>query len=289
MVAQLCLAIGIGVAALAVAAGVAVFCLQTRCGCSEGLAPFKKVFIAHRGLFDNAAGAPENSLAAFQRAVDYGYGIELDVQLSEDGELVVFHDEDLHRMCGVDRLVRNCDFADLAEMRLGASSERIPLFSDVLKCVAGRVPLIVEIKPEGDCIGAAVKAAALLDAYTGEYCVESFEPRVVRWFRQNRRDVIRGQLSTDYFKDKEPGPFLRRFLLSNLLLNWRGKPDFIAYNHKYVGKLAYRICRAIYRPVNVAWTIRSQDELRQASQVFDVFIFDSFKPESKIKMKEKPE
>ena len=289
MVAQLCLAIGIGVAALAVAAGVAVFCLQTRRGCSEGLAPFKKVFIAHRGLFDNAAGSPENSLAAFQRAVDNGYGIELDVQLSEDGELVVFHDENLHRMCGVDRLVRDCSFSELAGVRLGKSSEHIPLFSEVLKYVAGHVPLIVEIKPEGNCIAAAEKTAALLDAYTGEYCVESFEPRVVEWFRKNRPDVIRGQLSTDYFKDNEPGSFLRRFLLSNLFLNWLGRPDFIAYNHKFAGKLAYRICRAIYRPVNVAWTIRSQDELRQASQVFDVFIFDSFKPASKIKMKEKPE
>ena len=286
---MLYIALGLCVATVATVAVVVVFCLQTQRGRRERFGPFKRVFIAHRGFFDAALGVPENSMAAFRRAVGHGYGIELDVQLSADGQLVVFHDENLRRMCGIDRLVRECDFTMLSGLKLGNSLERIPLFSEVLDCVAGRVPLIVEIKPEGDCIAAAKQTASLLDMYFGDYCIESFEPRVVEWFRHNRPNVVRGQLSTDSFKDNEPGTFWRRFLLSNLLLNWRGKPDFIAYNHKYAGKLAYRICRAIYRPVNIAWTIRSQEELRQARKVFDSYIFDSFKPESRITMKDKTE
>ena len=114
------------------------------------MAVFEKQYIAHRGLFDNENGIPENSIPAFKRAVDQGYGIELDVQLTMDHKLVVFHDESLRRLCRADRLLRDCTYAELQEYSLGISRERIPLFEDVLKVVDGKVPLIVEVKQEGN-------------------------------------------------------------------------------------------------------------------------------------------
>ncbi|MBL8967561.1 MAG: hypothetical protein JNG85_11145, partial [Spirochaetaceae bacterium] len=98
---------------------------------------------AHRGLYDNSGDAPENSMRAFDAAAEKGYGIELDVRLSKDGQVVVFHDSGLSRMCGVDAAVASRTFAELAEMRLLGTAERIPRFGDFLAMVAGRAPLLV--------------------------------------------------------------------------------------------------------------------------------------------------
>ena len=243
---------------------------------------FEKQYIAHRGFFDNQTDAPENTLPAFEKAVDRGYGIELDVQMTTDKVLVVFHDESLKRMCGIDKRVVDCSYEELRQYTVGDSNERIPLFDDVLDTVAGKVPLIVEIKSEGDWKETSERTARRLDEYKGAYCVESFHPLVVQWFKKNRPRVIRGQLSTNYFKDKINVSFFEKFLLSNLLLNFLAKPDFIAYNHLYVNDFSYRICRRMYKKVtNVAWTIKSQEELQNAEEVFSVIIFDSFTPTDK--------
>lgn len=108
--------------------------------------PLYGVHYAHRGLFDNDSEAPENSLPAFKRAVDAGYGIELDVQLSKDGIPVVFHDATLKRMCGVDGNVWDYTLKELQQMKLANSSATIPTFAEVLKTVDGKVPLIIEYK-----------------------------------------------------------------------------------------------------------------------------------------------
>ena len=194
----------------------------------ERLAPFEAQYIAHRGFFDNESERPENSLAAFAHAVESGYGIELDVQLTSDGHLVVFHDDSLRRMCGVDRALESCTLEELQALTLAKSGQRIPLFSDVLALVDGKVPLIVELKSSPRWKEESEQTAALLDAYRGCYCIESFNPYVV-----NRPEVTRGILSTDYFKDELPFSFFNKLLLTNLMLNAKCKPDFIAYNHLY--------------------------------------------------------
>ena len=107
--------------------------------------PFLGAFFAHRGLHDNNHQIPENSLAAFQRAVDAGYGIELDVQLSADRIPVVFHDATLSRMCGIDRRVDELTFAELRQLSLGNTKEQIPSFQEALAFVNGKVPLLVEL------------------------------------------------------------------------------------------------------------------------------------------------
>lgn len=240
-------------------------------------APFKGVYYAHRGLHDNDSTAPENSLPAFKKAVKKGYGIELDVQLSKDGIPVVFHDFTLERACGKPGKVCDHTFEELQQFSLFNSEEKIPEFEEVLKVIDGRVPLIVEIKMEWMDLTVCAHADRMLRAYKGLYCVESFNPLALTWYRRYHNDVLRGQLSDAFIKTGEFKGVLY-WLLQNLLLNWVTKPDFVAYNHKYADNVSRRLCRKLYRNMAAAWTIKSQQELEAAKKEFDVFIFDSFIP-----------
>lgn len=240
--------------------------------------PFEDRYIAHRGFFDNEGDCPENSLAAFARAIEGNYGIELDVQLTADKKLVVFHDDDLFRMCGVKRNIADCTFDELQQYCLSKSNKHIPLFTDVLKLIDGKTPLIVEIKNSELWIETTKATAGILDEYKGCYCVESFNPLIVEWYKNNRPEILRGQLSTNFFKDEPQMSFFKKLILTNLLLNVRAKPDFIAYNHIHKNQFSYKLLRKIYPIKNVAWTVKSQEELNNAGDVFTCMIFDSFSP-----------
>ncbi len=239
--------------------------------------PFRQRLYAHRGLHDNSTDAPENSLRAFGRAIEAGFGIELDVQLTKDQVPVVFHDFTLKRMCAVPGKVCEYTFQELQQYSLGATDQKIPKLEEVLGMVDGRVPLIVELKTDNLDIRVCGKADELLSDYRGPYCIESFNPLAVLWYRRNRKNILRGQLSDGFLKEGEYVGMLY-FLLQNLLLNWLGKPDFIAYNRKYPRILARRLCRSLYHNTAVAWTVQSQAQLEEAENYFDVFIFDSFVP-----------
>lgn len=239
---------------------------------------FRRWLYAHRGLHDNASDAPENSMRAFEKAVAAGFGIELDVQATKDGVPVVFHDFTLERICGAEGKVCDYTLKELQQFRLCGTDQRIPLFEDVLKLVDGKVPLIVEIKIESTNLSVCPAADRLLSGYRGMYCIESFNPLCVHWYRRNRRDVVRGQLSDAFYREGDySGPLY--FFLENLLFNWLGKPDFIAYNHRHSGMLSRCLCRGLYRSTAAAWTIKSSEELERARKHFDIFIFDSFVPE----------
>ena len=238
---------------------------------------FKQTYIAHRGLF-SLPDIPENSLPAFAEAADKGYAIELDVQLAKDDRLVVFHDETLQRMCGDPRLLRELSYEDLQKLTLSGTKERIPLFEDVLRLVDGRVPLVVEIKPEGRYIQTTKLTAEVLKKYPGIYCVESFNPVVMLWFRKHRPEVLRGQLSTNFKKDGDTHPRPVQFILQNMLTNFLSHPDFIAYNHIHAKDPAFRICTRLFNSLNAAWTIKNEKELKAAKKDFEYFIFDSFRP-----------
>ena len=247
--------------------------------------PFKGVLYAHRGLFDNESDAPENSMAAFKKAVDGGYGIECDVQLTKDGVPVVFHDFALERVTGAKGKVIEYTYEELMQFNLMNSREKIPKFEDFLKMVDGKVPLIVELKIEKFDLSVCKKADELLSGYKGTYCIESFNPFGVRWYKKNRPEILRGQLSDDFHRDK-PEEFkgLLYFLLTYLLFNFLTKPDFIAYNHKYSDNLSRRLCRNLFRCFSAAWTIKSEEELKKAGRDFDIFIFDSFVPQTGAKL-----
>lgn len=256
---------------------VYLYLLKPNTGRGEQLHPFEETYIAHRGLFCSE-NIPENSCAAFARAVKHGYGIELDVRLTKDEKLVVFHDATLMRMCGVKRKLSECTYRELREFTLGKSTEKIPLFQDVLNLVAGKVPLIIEVKAEGRWIATTEKLFEILGDYSGTFCVESFQPAVLAWCRRNRPEVLRGQLSTNYWKNNIKSSWIVKFVLSNLLLNFYGRPDFIAYNYKYADEFSYTLCRKLYRVKNAAWTIRSEEALKEAEKIFTIIIFDSFIP-----------
>ena len=210
---------------------------------------------AHRGLHDEKI--PENSLAAFRAAVESGFGIELDVQLSKDGEVMVFHDESLLRVTGCDASLYTKTRVELSELCLANTDEKIPTLREVLDLVEGRVPLLVEIKSDHAVFDVCAKTAALLDTYHGAYMVESFHPLAVNWFRKNRPHVVRGQLSARLFVKGKRTPSM--FLVQNLLLNFLARPDFVAVRHVYGGYLPVRLCRAL-GAVTFAWTVKTKEE-----------------------------
>lgn len=240
--------------------------------------PFQGVLYAHRGLHDNETEAPENSMAAFRKAVEAGYGIELDVQLSKDQVPVVFHDFTLKRVCGVEGKVSDYTYDELQKFQLYKSRERIPRLEDFLKMVGGRVPLIVELKIEWTDVAVCPQVDERLRQYKGAYCIESFNPLGLLWYRKHHNSVMRGQLS-DAFLQEAGMKGILYFALEHMLLNFVTKPDFVAYNHKYYWTLSRQICKKLYRNLAVAWTIKSQKELEARKKDFDLFIFDSFIPE----------
>ncbi len=261
-----------------------VLCLRTGNTRKEALRPFTEVYIAHRGLFDRET-VPENSRSAFLEAVRNGYAVELDVRLTKDEVPVVFHDATLSRMCGVDKKVSDCTYEELCTYSLGSTTKHIPSFETVLKDIAGKTPVLVEIKAEKNYKKTAERAAAVLDAYTGVYAVQSFQPMVITWFRKYRPQVVRGQLSTDYWKDTVSCSLFQRIVRTNLGCNILTKPDFISFRHTKTGLWSYRICKRLYHTVSFGWTIRSEEELRRAEKEFDGIIFDSFLPGKKNRTK----
>jgi glycerophosphoryl diester phosphodiesterase len=244
--------------------------------------PFQSTALfAHRGLHDNNTEAPENSMPAFRKAVEKGYGIELDVQLTADSVQVIFHDLDLERACGVRGLVRDYTFDELQKLRLFGSQERIPALKDFLGMVRGRVPLIVEYKSEDCDLTLCRVIAPMLRKYKGTYCIESFNPLVLLWYRKNRPDVMRGQLSDGFIHQKEfrtPSKLAPGLFLQFLATNFVTRPDFVAYNFHYQGNLSRRLWRRLFRGKSAAWTVRSEEELKKARPHFDAYIFDSFIP-----------
>lgn len=257
-----------------------VLCLRTNDTRKEALKPFTEVYIAHRGLFDRE-NLPENSGAAFRDAVRKGYAVELDVRLTKDEIPVVFHDATLFRMCGVEKKVSDCTYEELCTYPLANTQKRIPTLEAALKEIAGKTPVLVEIKAEKAHKRTAEKTAEILDSYTGVYAVQSFHPLVLVWFRNHRPGVLRGQLSTDYWRDTVSCSVFQRIVRTNLMCNILTDPDFISFRHTMTGLWSYRICKRLYHTLTFGWTIRSEEELQRSEKEFNGIIFDSFLPGKK--------
>ncbi len=233
-----------------------------------------KTDYAHRGL--HGEGVAENSLAAFRRAVECGFGIELDVQLSSDGEVMVFHDESLTRMTGDERRLSDVCAAELQTLRLGESDERIPTLRDVLREVDGKVPLLVELKGEDTNTALCPKVDAILSEYRGAYCVESFNPILLAWYKKHRPDVTRGLLTTSLCREKKFS--LLHAALDLLLLNVAARPDFIAYDIKYPTRFPLLLAVKFWAADTFSWTVRTQDEYDAAKKRGADTIFEGFIP-----------
>lgn len=239
------------------------------------LEKFAKYDYAHRGL--HSEGVPENSLLAFEKARDAGYGSELDVHLLKDGTLAIYHDSNLKRISGVDVTLEDLTFDDLKNYKLLGTEQTIPTLNQVLEVYDGKAPLVVELKAFRKNHAELSKAVCeLLDTYKGDYCIESFDPRVVMWFKNNRPDIVRGQLSQNYLKANDKLPFLTKVVLTYSLLNFLTKPDFIAYNFKHKDCVSNKICQSFWNMQMVAWTIRSEKEHKDAKQNGWISIFEKF-------------
>ena len=234
---------------------------------------------AHRGLHAKDKSVPENSLAAFRLAVEAGYGIELDIRFTKDKQLVVFHDDTLLRMCGVDQRVDAFTYAELQEFRLLDSDEQIPLFSEVLSLVNGRIPLLVEIKTGPENALLCQHAYDMLQTYQGLYCIESFHPMIVRWFKKHAPQILRGQLSAPMQAFDGALSGISAFLLSRLLTNVLARPHFIAY-HKGKAPLSVSLCQTL-GAMRAVWTLRDTDYTGNPAELFeanDMIIFEFFRP-----------
>ncbi len=230
---------------------------------------------AHRGLWDTAN--PENSLAAAALAVKYGYGIELDVQLSGDGQIMVFHDTGLKRMCGVDKPLGGLTCRELKSYRLAGSTQTIPTLDEMLALVDGRVPLLIEIKGEGKEEKLCRRVAERLDTYNGAFAIQSFDPRILSWFKSYRPRFARGQLVMKFTKRTEKSLPVR-LLLSGLMLNVLSRPDFISVRGDHVNSLAFRVCVSLFKCRGFVWTVRSDSGYKLCRRRGLFAIFEKIRP-----------
>ena len=239
---------------------------------------FKEIKYAHRGLHD--ATKAENSLSAFAAAKEMGFGIELDVRLSKDGELVVFHDNNLTRMAGIEGKVIDFTAEELSKMSLSGTSDGVPTFRQVLDLIDGAVPLIIEMKMGGNECGVAEKLMEVIDGYTGDYVVESFNPKALKIVRKKRPDILRGILSMEYLKEEKHKGSLLYGLLQHLMLNFMVRPDFIAYEKTGYAVWGLRFVRRSFGTALITWTVKSaEEEMEAISHGFDTVIFEGYIPE----------
>lgn len=233
---------------------------------------------AHRGLHMKPTVA-ENSITAFRLAVEHGYGAELDVHLLKDGGLAVFHDSDLKRITGKEGMIEDLTIEELKNYPLEESGDTIPTFREVLDLFEGKAPLIVELKTKGSNADALCRAVdEMLKDYRGTYCIESFDPRCVLWYKKNRSEVVRGQLSCNFLKEKKGLAKVGYFFLTNLLMNFMTEPDFIAYSFKDRANLSNRICTKLFGLQAVSWTLRTKQEYDIAVAEGALPIFEQFVP-----------
>jgi glycerophosphoryl diester phosphodiesterase len=228
--------------------------------------------IAHRGLHDKKA--PENSLAAFEKAIKKGYAIELDVQLLSDGTPVVFHDEQLQRMTNQDGYISQLKQEDLPNYKLQKTNQTIPSLQQVLDFVAGQTPLLIEIKNSGKVGQLESQVLKLLKNYNGEYAIQSFNPFTLAYFHDNAPEILRGQLSGS-FADADISRLKKSFLRRMVFNKKVSRPNFIAYQAEL---LPNRFVRKYKHLPLLAWCVRTQEEYLHVVKYCDNVIFENFEP-----------
>lgn len=269
----------LGVAGLCTAGAYGLL-LRPRRG-QPGWEKLDGVRFAHRGLHEAAQGIPENSMAAFRRAVEHGFGAELDVHLMADGSLAVVHDSNLTRVCGKQICIEDLTAEELADYPLMGTQERIPLLRDVLALFEGKTPLVIELKVErGNACALTDAAMAALEGWNGSYCVESFNPAAVLRLRRKYPDVLRGQLSENFLKGSEVRNLSlpAKFVLTHLLTTGLTRPDFIAYKWQDRGNVSLRLMRALYGVHELSWTVRSRETMEALEGEGTTSIFERFVP-----------
>ena len=227
--------------------------------------------IAHRGYHNNKKGIPENSVLAFKKAIDNNYLIELDVRLTNDKKLVVFHDDNLKRVCGVNKRVKDLTYRELLKYNLFDTTQKVPLFSDVIKLVNGRVPILIETKYHNR-YGILEKILINeLSNYKGLYAIQSFYPMPLLWLKRNTKNIPIGLLSSNFKNDLNQ---LKSIIGKTLILDLFFKTDFISYDIKGLPNnyLSYKRDKKKI----VIWTIKNKKDYDLARQYTDALICENF-------------
>lgn len=230
--------------------------------------------IAHQGL--HSAESPENTVGAFEAAVEAGYPIECDIVLTRDGVPIVFHDQNLRRLTGRDIAIEDVDWADIRDLQILDSDEGIPRLADLLETVDGRVPLMIELKSRAIPGDLEPAVAVELDGYQGEFVITSFNPLTLGWFRRHRPNWPRGQIG-GFLQNERNANIIEKSIAKELRGDWYCKPDFIAYQQDRLEYEAVAEHRGAGRPI-LAWTLTSQAEADAVDGSADNIIFENFHP-----------
>lgn len=226
--------------------------------------------IAHRGYYNNKKGIPENSVIAFKKAIDNNYLIELDVRLTKDKKLVVFHDDNLKRVCGVNKRVKDLTYKELLKYNLFDTTQKVPLFSEVIKLVNGRVPILIETKYHNR-YGVLEKILINeLSNYKGLYAIQSFYPMSLLWLKRNTKDIPIGLLSSNF---KNNSNSLKKLIGKTLILDLFFKTDFISYDVK--GLPSNYISLKKDKKKIVIWTIKNKKDYDLAKKYTDALICEN--------------
>lgn len=238
--------------------------------------------IAHRGLHDKSNGIVENTISAANGAIAHGFSIECDVQLTGDGDAVVFHDFDLDRLTGEKGRVDERTVADLTKIAIsGSASDKIPSLKGFLDNLAGRVPLVIEIKSEFDGdMRLTRRVCDIVKDYKGPFVLKSFDPKIVAEVRKIAPDVTRGivaQLRYDAKDEAFMSPELKHEL-ANLLHFAESQPQFLSWRVHDLRSAPPYLCRVLGHLPVMTWTVRTPEERAMAAQGADQMIFEGFVP-----------
>lgn len=259
---------------IAIAAGLYICALVPETSRKNQMTAYYGTMFAHRGYHCAEKGIPENSIPAFRAAIERKYGIELDIHITRDNQLVVFHDDTLERMCKVEKTPEEMTLQELKNCPLSGTREHIPTLEEVLTLVNGRVPLLIELKMPGRSTAVCRRAYRTLKSYQGLYLVQSFNTLGLHWFYIHAPHVLRGQLASNLTKSDDRPHWLFRFLAKHLMLNFWGRPDFISYKMADLPTLNALLLHRLFGTPFAVWTLRSSEALKEGILRYDMQIFE---------------
>lgn len=221
---------------------------------------------AHRGVHNEY---PENSIPAFEKAIEMRLGIELDIHLTKDNQIVVFHDDNLIRMTGKNEYIKYLAYSEIENLTLNNTEYKIPLLTQVLNLVDGKVPILLEIKTNNNMSKLLPLLKQILDNYKGDVFIQSFSPFVLRKCYKLMPNILRGQLSSFFLKERLK--LYKKLPIKKLILNKFSHVDFVSYNldnlpNKYVDKTSVPI---------LAWTVKTEEDYKKAKQNANNMIVDN--------------
>lgn len=256
------------------------YAIKPRTKDKPDLTLFSTYDYANGGCHDFGHDKPENSIEAYEEAMRHGYGVVIDVRVTKDGVPVAFSDHELWRMCSAEGKVELTKYDKLKECKLLGTDQTIPTLEEALNVIDGQVPVLLNIKSWKENYGfICTRVCEVLDKYEGIVAVESLDYRVIRWFRNYRPSIIRGQMLERRSLGKfelmsAAGQFAREWMLTNCL----SRPDFVSVHLADRDGISLRFCKLLYHVPLVYWTICTTEEYEIAREDDAVVVFEDIEP-----------